>query len=159
MALLHLHRRHVTTMEVCKTESGDEESGLLVPSDERESQATFDDALRQAGHGRLQVFLLLACGSANAANAIVVSYIAYVIPSLTDQESFGLTGYQKGLLTGIAFAGLLIGDLFWGTMADATSRKHITILSLSLGIAFCFLTALAPSGEWMIAFRFFLGAG
>eukprot|EP00118_Oscarella_pearsei_P012436 m.91677 g.91677 ORF g.91677 m.91677 type:complete len:108 (+) comp36704_c0_seq5:47-370(+) len=98
--------------------SSDEESSgsaNLLPDNqecEKTGLESFERALDAAGQGSFQKLVLFACVCANAANAVVVTCISLVVPSLSRPGGFGLTTTEKGVLTAIVFPGLLIGDIF-----------------------------------------------
>eukprot|EP00928_Gymnodinium_smaydae_P082567 TRINITY_DN6589_c0_g2_i2.p1 TRINITY_DN6589_c0_g2~~TRINITY_DN6589_c0_g2_i2.p1 ORF type:complete len:424 (+),score=89.23 TRINITY_DN6589_c0_g2_i2:137-1408(+) len=59
----------------------------------------------------------------------------------------------------MVFAGQILGAPVWGMLADNRGRRPVFLVSAVLISAFGFITALAPSKEYMIPIRFVVGFG
>ncbi|ETV71374.1 hypothetical protein, variant 1 [Aphanomyces astaci] len=64
-----------------------------------------------------------------------------------------------GCLTAAVFAGMLVGGLVGGVMADAYGRRPIVLLNLGINAVSALLSALSPSLNWLILFRCLAGIG
>ncbi|RHY16005.1 hypothetical protein DYB36_005916 [Aphanomyces astaci] len=62
-------------------------------------------------------------------------------------------------LTAAVFAGMLVGGLVGGVMADAYGRRPIVLLNLGINAVSALLSALSPSLNWLILFRCLAGIG
>ncbi len=81
------------------------------------------------------------------------------IPSLLKERGWGLTPASAGFIGSLAFAGMLVGALGAGYLADRLGRRR-TILWCTLWFSvFTALCAVAPGPEAFGAFRFVAGLG
>ena len=68
----------------------------------------FHKLLDQAGVGAFQWRLLLICGWANAADAVELMSLSFVVPSAAECD-LGLTPNRKGWITSAGFLGMMFG--------------------------------------------------
>jgi AAHS family benzoate transporter-like MFS transporter len=81
------------------------------------------------------------------------------IPSLLKERGWGLTPASAGFIGSLAFAGMLVGALGAGYLADRLGRRR-TILWCTLWFSvFTALCAVATGPEAFGAFRFVAGLG
>ncbi|MFM6847824.1 MAG: MFS transporter [Terrabacter sp.] len=81
------------------------------------------------------------------------------IPSLLKERGWGLSPASAGFIGSLAFAGMLVGALGAGYLADRLGRRR-TILWCTLWFSvFTALCAVAPGPEAFGAFRFVAGLG
>ncbi len=82
-----------------------------------------------------------------------------VLPQLLQEPGWGLTPASAGLLGSLAFAGMLIGAVLAGTIADRIGRRR-TILGCTVVFSiFTALCAVAPNPEIFGALRLLAGVG
>ena len=117
----------------------------------------FEEAMDQTGVGRWQLYLTLACGWANASDAVEVLCVSLVLPSI--QYEMKVCSWDLGLLTAVVFVGMMLGGYFWGSVGDAVGRRPVMISSLAVNGLFGFLSALMPSFWPFFAMRFLSGVG
>jgi MFS family permease len=128
--------------------------------------------------------LLLMCGLAFMADAMEVSLLtilgtcagtifyhlswpvtAFIVRQLVITilryvgNEWGLSNVQRASITGVVFCGELLGGLFWGPVADRYGRKKAFLMASCLIVIFGFLSGAAPSFEWLLTFRVFVGFG
>lgn len=84
-----------------------------------------------------------------------VSVIAVALPGLTKEWS--ISGSLEGIVASSAIAGMFLGMLFGGRLADRFGRKLMYLVDLSGFIAFALLAALTQNVGQLIAVRFLLG--
>jgi AAHS family 4-hydroxybenzoate transporter-like MFS transporter len=107
--------------------------------------------------GPFQVRLLLLCAAVLFIDGFDAQAIGYVAPALA--QEWKLPRAAMGPVFSAGLFGLMIGALFFGTIADRIGRKRIIVLSTAaFGIA-TLLTVLAPDAPWLIALRFLTGLG
>jgi AAHS family benzoate transporter-like MFS transporter len=81
------------------------------------------------------------------------------LPNLLHEKDWGLTATTAGFIGSLAFAGMLVGALGAGLLADKLGRRR-TILWATLWFSlFTALCAFAPSPEVFGLFRFLAGLG
>lgn len=81
------------------------------------------------------------------------------LPNLLQEKDWGLTPTTAGFIGSLAFAGMLVGALGAGLLADKLGRRR-TILWATLWFSlFTALCAFAPSPEVFGLFRFLAGLG
>ena len=72
---------------------------------------------------------------------------------------FALTNAQAGTIGSILAAGLIVGGITLGWVADRIGRVRTLYLSILVYSLFTCLTAFAPSATWVAVLRFFGGLG
>jgi MFS transporter, putative metabolite:H+ symporter len=113
------------------------------------------EAIDQIGFGRFQKHLLGVCGVTWAADAAEVLLLGFALPSIIGE--FGISAAQGGLIATATFAGMLVGAWFWGTISDYIGRRTGFQMMVLIFAVFGFLSALAPSWEWLAALWFITG--
>jgi DHA1 family bicyclomycin/chloramphenicol resistance-like MFS transporter len=93
---------------------------------------------------------------------ILLGFLTAVGPATTDmylpafpaiEASFGSPAGSAQLTLAAWFAGLAFGQITQGTLSDRYSRKRPLILATLVYTIACLCCALAPSIEWLAAFR------
>lgn len=83
--------------------------------------------------------------------------LALTIPALI--TVFGLTKSEAGSIGSVLAAGLVLGGITLGWVADRIGRVRTLMLSVTLYSLFSGLTAFAPSAGWIGILRFLAGIG
>uniref|UniRef100_A0A182QCG3 Major facilitator superfamily (MFS) profile domain-containing protein n=1 Tax=Anopheles farauti TaxID=69004 RepID=A0A182QCG3_9DIPT len=81
--------------------------------------------------------------------------IAIVIPAA--QCDLNLSATDKGILTGVSFAGIIVSSHFWGYMADTKGRRRTLIVSLMLTAICAVFSGLSINYTMMVVTRFMVG--
>lgn len=108
-------------------------------------------------HKRLIVVAI--CAFAIILDGYDLTVYGAVVPSILEDQQWGLTETQTGTLGAYALIGMLLGALLIGTITDLVGRRRIIIgcvLWFSVGMV---LTAFAPSPEVFGLLRFLTGLG
>ena len=73
--------------------------------------------------------------------------------------TFGLApgSADTKLLLTATFAGMLVGAVVWGWLADRVGRRAVFLTTVTLGVLFGLLGAVAPTLAWLVAARFLTG--
>ena len=94
------------------------------------------------------------CTASDAVEVLLLSFLAIVV-----QHEFGVSPHQGSFMTSIVFLGGLVGTILLGPLGDRWGRKPVFLLAASIISLSGLLTALAPTYEVMLAFRFGVGLG
>ena len=98
----------------------------------------------------------------SAIMALMAIAIDMVLPAFDDiRETFGLAAdsTQISQVITVFFLGLAIAQLVWGPLADRFGRKPILYAGTAIYVAGAVGSALSPSLNWLLAFRFIWGVG
>jgi MFS family permease len=101
--------------------------------------------------------LLLMCGLAFMADAMEVSLLSFM--AIAAGKEWSLSHVQMASITGVVFAGELIGSLFWGPIADHFGRRFAFVFACLLITAGGALSAFSPNYEALLVTRGVVGFG
>lgn len=90
-------------------------------------------------------------------DAVDMGAMNFLLPALT--KAFHLTPVQAGLLASMAMAGMLVGSVIAGQLADRVGRKAMIQWSMILWGAAGLLLAASWNFTSLLLFRFLLGLG
>ena len=94
--------------------------------------------------------------------ALTALAIDMMLPAFGDiRADFGLTADSNSvaLIVTVFFAGIGLGQLVWGPLADALGRKPILYAGLAVYIIGAIGGAISPSLEFLLVWRFVAGLG
>ena len=83
--------------------------------------------------------------------------LSLTLPALI--AAFALSNAEAGSIGSILAAGLIVGGITLGWVADRIGRVRTLYLSILVYSLFTCLTAFAPSATWVAVLRFFGGLG
>lgn len=118
---------------------------------------SLEEALELNPVGWFQYRLLLMCGFAFMSDALEVNLLTFIATCAGDD--WGLTDAQEASITGVVFAGIIVGTMFWGLFADKYGRKMTYFCACGLITLGGFLSGTSPSYYWLIFFRCIAGFG
>jgi MFS family permease len=116
-----------------------------------------NEALEWIPIGRFQYRLLIMCGFAFMADALEVNLLTYL--SVCASSEWNLSDQQQASIASVVFAGIIVGSLFWGFVADRYGRRTTFILVSVIITSGGFLTGAVPSYSWLIVLRSLVGFG
>ncbi|ETN13119.1 hypothetical protein PPTG_08047 [Phytophthora nicotianae INRA-310] len=116
-------------------------------------------AIANISDGVFQLRAVLILGLGNAADAVEILSIGYILAVYEDKEGVVLTRAQQSLLAAAIFAGMFTGGLLFGSLSDRIGRRKSLLYSLLLNGIFGLLSALSPNVYALIAFRTCAGIG
>jgi len=122
-----------------------------------QDQLFLDEVLEMLKLGFFHYRLLLLCGFGFMADALEVNLLSFL--STCAGEEWSLSNAQKASISSVVFGGIVVGSFCWGPMADFYGRKTSFVLASLLVSIGSFLTAIAPSYEWLLLFRCMVGFG
>ena len=83
--------------------------------------------------------------------------LSLTLPALV--TVFALTKAEAGAIGSILAAGLVVGGIIFGWVADRIGRVRSLMLCVAIYSCFSGITAFAPSATWVSVFRFCAGLG
>jgi MFS family permease len=101
--------------------------------------------------------LLVICGGCNAADAVEILAVSFILPSATSDLS--MSDPEKGWLAGMIFAGMMLGGWIWGSLSDRYGRKPCLMWCLLINGLGGLLSAFAPNFTTILLCRFLAGIG
>jgi AAHS family 4-hydroxybenzoate transporter-like MFS transporter len=107
--------------------------------DTRDVQSVLDSQIKGSATSRwifILAFLALAADGLDTAN------LQYVAPTIS--KDLGITSTQMGIVFSVGFAGLLLGGIFLGPLADRRGRRPILLLG-------SIITAVGSAGTILVA--------
>lgn len=113
--------------------------------------------MRDSRLGRVHVQVALLCGIALLADGYDVGLFGAVVPALT--ADWHLTHTVAGLLGSATLAGMLVGAIVLGAVADRVGRKPALVTSLTVFSVCAGFSAVAPGPLVFSLLRFGAGLG
>ena len=86
---------------------------------------------------------------------LVVFMTGVTLPLMS--REFGMDAFQHGLVGAASLAGILVGALLLGGLADQFGRKLMFVSEMVIFIVFLALLAVSPSFGWTVVFLFGIG--
>jgi len=123
----------------------------------KSTRADYETALEATGYGKFHYWLLVVCGWANAADAVEILCVAFLLPSA--ECDLRLTSRDKGLLSAIVFFGMMVGGYIWGGLGDSLGRRGILMTSMVFNSIAAVCSAFALDFPTFITLRFVSGLG
>uniref|UniRef100_A0A8C7Z6H9 Synaptic vesicle glycoprotein 2 n=1 Tax=Oryzias sinensis TaxID=183150 RepID=A0A8C7Z6H9_9TELE len=118
---------------------------------------SYEEAVEGAGFGLFHWLLLLACGWANASDAVEILCVSFLLP--TARCDLLLSSADMGLLTASIFLGMMVGGYMWGYLADQRGRRKVLVVSLTVNGVFGGLASFSPWFWLFLLLRFLSGVG
>ncbi|XP_035902736.1 synaptic vesicle glycoprotein 2A [Anopheles stephensi] len=128
-------------------------NGLVA--DPESKSYTFDEVIDIIGFGRTTWHIFIASSVIMMAVLNETMGISIVIPAA--QCDLQLSATDKGLLTGVSFAGIIVSSHFWGYIADTKGRRRTLIVSLLLTAVCALVSGLSVNYGMMVVMRFLVG--
>mmetsp|Transcript_7181 Transcript_7181/g.14427 ORF Transcript_7181/g.14427 Transcript_7181/m.14427 type:complete len:481 (+) Transcript_7181:20-1462(+) len=129
-------------------ENGKKEEGELP---------TIEEHLAHCGVGRWQMMIFAIVSLLVLSDGMEMTVISLLRQPL--QQEWGLDDFTFSALGSTVFAGLLVGNLIGGYLADTFGRRNCLLGVSAVFCVFGLLSAVAPD-VWVFAFaRFFTGIG
>ncbi|XP_053698156.1 synaptic vesicle glycoprotein 2B-like [Sabethes cyaneus] len=116
---------------------------------------SFDEAIDLVGFGRTSWQVFLASALIMLAVLNETMGISILIPAAHCDLSLSAT--DKGMLTGVSFAGVILTSHLWGYIADTKGRKNVIILSLALTTLCSLVSSMAGDFVTMAVLRLLVG--
>jgi len=138
-----------------------DDNNTLLPSSPSSStnngEVDLNEVLDSIPVGVFHYRLLLICGLSFMADAMEVSLLSFLSPCVS--ADWNLSDAETASITSVVFAGILVGSVFWGPLADTRGRRRAFIYGSSMIIIGGFLSAFCPDYATFIICRAVVGFG
>lgn len=108
-----------------------------------------------AGTGQFNRLIIISTGLVLMGATIENISIAFVLPYA--KCDLKMTTTEQGLISSVAFLGIVLSSHFWGFLADTWGRKKTIQLTAICALISAILSAFAMNAIHMIVLRFFVG--
>lgn len=116
-----------------------------------------DEALEAMPLSWFQLRVFCACGFAWMVDGIEVLLLAFIGPSVRCE--WGVSDFQAASMTTIVFAGMSVGSVCWGAVADRFGRKLSLLISTAIILLAGMACSIANSFELLLFLRLLVGVG
>ncbi|KAG5666788.1 hypothetical protein PVAND_014798 [Polypedilum vanderplanki] len=130
-------------------------SEVKIENDKKENLKiiNFDEALSRTGFGKFNYFLVILSGIVLTAVLLETLSISFVMP--VAEYDLNLTTENKGILSSVAYAGIIASSHLSGFLADTKGRRKIIMFSLLLSFL-CTIVSSFIENFWGFAVMRFL---
>ncbi|EAT32456.1 AAEL015283-PA [Aedes aegypti] len=116
---------------------------------------SYDDALKESGFGRAQIWMTLLCGFSVMASANESMGMGIILPA--SQCDLELDLSRKGVVSGAVFMGIMVSTYYWGYQTDVRGRKAVLKVTLLAAAACSFVATFVNQFEVLVVLRFIVG--
>ncbi|XP_065085913.1 putative transporter SVOPL [Ochlerotatus camptorhynchus] len=121
----------------------------------KSSSLTMEDALAMAKFGIFNVVLIIVSGTILASFLLEILGVSYIIPVIG--QDLDVSTKEKGVLSAVGFAGVIVSSHLWGFLADTYGRRKIIIPALLITFVISTVSSFTAN-FWVIVFlRFMVG--
>lgn len=124
-------------------------------SREKCRQVNFEEALRRTGFGKFNYFLVVLSGAVLSTVLLETLGISFILPIA--ECDLNLTTKDKGLLSAIAFVGIIASSHLWGFLADTKGRRKVIMPTLFITFIITIISSFVKSFWVFTLLRFFSG--
>jgi MFS transporter, VNT family, synaptic vesicle glycoprotein 2 len=125
-----------------------------VPA-EKCRQVNFEEALRRTGFGKFNYILVILSGAVLSTVLLETLGISFILP--VAECDLNLSTKDKGLLSAIAFAGIIASSHLWGFLADTKGRRKVILPTLFISFFITIVSSFVKSFWIFTLLRFFSG--
>lgn len=119
------------------------------------SQANFEEALRRTGFGKFNYLLVILSGAVLSTVLLETLGISFILP--VAECDLNLSTKDKGLLSAIAFVGIITSSHLWGFLADTKGRRKVIMPTLFISFIITIISSFVKSFWVFTLLRFFSG--
>lgn len=110
---------------------------------------------RLAEFGICNVVLIMMSGTILASFLLEILGVSYIIPVIS--QDLDVSTKEKGVLSAVGFAGVIVSSHLWGFLADTHGRRKIIIPALFITFVISAISSFTAN-FWVIVFlRFMVG--
>jgi MFS transporter, VNT family, synaptic vesicle glycoprotein 2 len=126
-----------------------------MSSSHSEPCVTLEVALEKTGFGRFNYALIVLTGAVLGSVFLETVGINFILP--VAQCELDLSTSDKGILSGVGFAGIIVSSHLWGFLADTRGRKTVMVKTLFAAFAITIVSSFVKSFWLLVLLRFFNG--
>ena len=123
--------------------------------EEAQAGKNIDSVLSRIGFGRYQIYVFCIVGIGQVADGMEMTAIALLTPVL--EETWDLSLFQMGLLGGVIFVGMTLGNAITACLGDTCGRLTLMRHSTLLLFLSSLISGLMPEYYSFLCTRFFVG--
>lgn len=118
-------------------------------------QVNFEEALRRTGFGKFNYLLVILSGAVLSTVLLETLGISFILPIA--ECDLNLTTKDKGMLSAIAFVGIITSSHLWGFLADTRGRRMVIMPTLFISFCITVASSFVKSFWVFTMLRFFSG--
>lgn len=122
-------------------------------SSEKNRIVSFEEALRRTGFGKFNYLLVILSGAVLATVLLETLGISFILPIA--ECDLNLSTKDKGILSAIAFVGIITSSHLWGFLADTRGRRKVIMPTLFISFIITVISSFVKS-FWLFFFLRFL---
>lgn len=132
----------------------DENVGSTTPTSDNR-KADFEQAMSLTGFGTFNLVLLIVGTFASCAASFETTTMSYILPIA--ECDLKMTLFDKGILNGATYAGMISSAVIWGYLADTIGRRKVLIYGFLIDAVCVLCSSLSQNFEMLVAFKFLGG--
>lgn len=107
------------------------------------------------GFGIFNLVLLIVGIFAACASTFETTTMSYILPIA--ECDLKMTLFDKGILNGATYAGMISSAVIWGYLADTIGRRKVLIYGYLIDAVCVLCSSLTQNFEMLVAFKFLGG--
>jgi MFS transporter, VNT family, synaptic vesicle glycoprotein 2 len=124
-------------------------------AEDRQSHVTLEGGLKKTGFGKFNYGLIVLTGAILGCVFLETVSINFILP--VAQCDLNLTNRDKGVLSGVAFMGIIVSSHLWGFLADTRGRKTVIVPTLMVAFVISMISSFTKSFWVLVVLRFLTG--
>jgi MFS transporter, VNT family, synaptic vesicle glycoprotein 2 len=124
-------------------------------AEDRQSHVTLEGGLKKTGFGKFNYGLIVLTGAILGCVFLETVSINFILP--VAQCDLNLTSRDKGVLSGVAFMGIIVSSHLWGFLADTRGRKTVIVPTLMVAFVISMISSFTKSFWVLVVLRFLTG--
>ncbi|XP_014096944.2 synaptic vesicle glycoprotein 2B [Bactrocera oleae] len=132
----------------------EENVGSTTPASDN-LKADFEQAMNLTGFGIFNLVLLIVGIFAACASTFETTTMSYILPIA--ECDLKMTLFDKGILNGATYAGMISSAVIWGYLADTIGRRKVLIYGYLIDAVCVLCSSLTQNFEMLVAFKFLGG--
>lgn len=150
-----MSKNTTSNIEVSEKKKIQQRDSIVIEDVSNTKITDFETAITATGIGKFQYLLIIGIIPASWGSTIDTSNMSMILASA--ECDLGLSLFNKGLLNGIVYVGMILSGFIWGYLADVKGRKKI-IMYCYMADGICnILAGFSQNFETLVFFKFLSG--